>query len=259
MNAADVIAALDLPRAARVDQRVAKKLLVENGAVTAADKRRINDGIEELTWIAALKPTTIGVPAYRDDRREYLEIAVLALALRPSEEPLAPRGRGGGVRGSQRIVELVHRAIPYPVLLVAADAEALAVSVAHKRHAENEAGKVVLDEAVVAADVPPAASALEWFAAFRVAAQPRHHLLALYQGWLEGVEALAAARITGQCAPALDPATRRKALADYGRLSREVSLLRAQAERETQLPRRVELNLEIKRFEATLAEAKKHL
>ena len=47
---------------ARVDQRVPKKLLLEHGAPTAADKRQINDGIEELLWVAALKPTTIGVP-----------------------------------------------------------------------------------------------------------------------------------------------------------------------------------------------------
>ena len=39
MNPATVIAALNLPADARVDQRVPKKLLVENGAPTAADKR----------------------------------------------------------------------------------------------------------------------------------------------------------------------------------------------------------------------------
>ncbi len=70
MTIAAVLAALSLPADARVDQRVAKTLLVENGAPTAADKRQINEGIEELIWLAALKPTTIGVPAYRDDSRE---------------------------------------------------------------------------------------------------------------------------------------------------------------------------------------------
>ena len=40
MTAADVIAALALPPESRVDQRVAKKLLVEHGAPTAADKLR---------------------------------------------------------------------------------------------------------------------------------------------------------------------------------------------------------------------------
>jgi hypothetical protein len=72
MTPADLIAALDLPAAARVDQRVPKKLLLENGAPTATDKRAIADGVEELIWLAALKPTTIGVAAYRDEAREYL-------------------------------------------------------------------------------------------------------------------------------------------------------------------------------------------
>ena len=64
MNGDALLAALDLPASSRVDQRVPKKLLLENGAPTAADKRLINDGIEELLWLAALKPTTIGVPEY---------------------------------------------------------------------------------------------------------------------------------------------------------------------------------------------------
>ena len=63
MNGDELIAALDLPESARVNKRVPKTLLVEHGAPTAADKRRINEGIEELRWLAVLKPTTVGVPA----------------------------------------------------------------------------------------------------------------------------------------------------------------------------------------------------
>ncbi|MBK6845892.1 MAG: DUF4391 domain-containing protein [Gemmatimonadetes bacterium] len=39
--AADVIAALALPAESRVDQRIPKKLFLENGAPTAADRKRI--------------------------------------------------------------------------------------------------------------------------------------------------------------------------------------------------------------------------
>jgi hypothetical protein len=45
MTSTAVIAALQLPADSRVDQRVAKKLLAENGAPTASDKRHIHDGI----------------------------------------------------------------------------------------------------------------------------------------------------------------------------------------------------------------------
>lgn len=90
MNAGEMVAAPDFPPAARVDQRVPKELLLENGAPTAAGRRHISEGIEEFLWLAALKPTTIGVPHYRDEVREYLEIAVLRLALRPGAKAPAP-------------------------------------------------------------------------------------------------------------------------------------------------------------------------
>ena len=55
MNFAPVINALAMPPGARVDQRVPKKLLLEQGAPTAADKRQIQDGIEDMVWVGRAK------------------------------------------------------------------------------------------------------------------------------------------------------------------------------------------------------------
>jgi hypothetical protein len=133
MNVTALIDALALPSDARVDQRVPKKLLLEQGPPTAADKRQITGGIEEMSWIAALKPTNIGVPEYRDAVREYLEIAVLTVALRPLVGRTSVRS--GGLKSTlrPRLVELIHRAIPYPVVLVAEHGDAVGLSLAHKR------------------------------------------------------------------------------------------------------------------------------
>lgn len=141
MNADALIAALDLPASSRVDRRVPKKLLLENAGPTAADKRRINDGIDELLWLAALKPTTIGVPEYRDDECEYIEIPVLRLTLRATAS-------------TARLLGLVHRAIPYPLLLVTEQGERCGLSAAHKRWSLGEAGRTVLDGDMVAAEWP---------------------------------------------------------------------------------------------------------
>ena len=132
MTVDQLLAALDLPDSSRVDRRVPKKLLVENGAVVAADKRLIDEGVEELRWIAALKPTTVAIPEYRDGVREYLEIAVLSLILDPDGK--APR-----------LLELVHRAIPYPVVLVSLQSKTPGISLAHKRWSQGEAAKTVID------------------------------------------------------------------------------------------------------------------
>lgn len=242
MSVETVIAALSIPPQARVDQRVAKKLLVENGAATPADKRWINDGIEELTWVAVLKPTTIGVAAYSDAVRDYLEIAVLSLALRSE-------ARTG------RLVELVHRAIPYPVFLITSGSDNLSLSVAHKRHAQNEAELVVLDDDVTAAELLEDVRREAILQQLSLKLQPKANLLTLYQGWLESIEAISASQVTGRVLVATDPAAaaaRREALAEHTRLTRVIAGLKAQAQRESQIPRRVELNLEIKRLEATL-------
>ena len=249
MTTASVIAALGLPADARADQRVPKKLLVENGAPTAADKRQINDGIEELHWLAALKPATIGVPIFRDDTREYLEIAVLSLTLRAGAK--APR-----------LTELIHRAIPYPVFLIQSQPAGLVLSLAHLRWSQGQSGQTVLDGPLITATMDAATPATDAFlASLNVTSQPRQHLHALYQGWMERFEAHAAAHLTGSFTPATDAAAaerRRAALAEHERLTREMTSLRARAGKESQLNRRVELNLQLKQLESRLAEATTH-
>ena len=265
MNRSDVVSALNLPESARVDQRVPKKLLLENGAPTASDKRLITDAIEDIQWLAALKPNTIGVPEYRDTQREYLEIAVLAVTLRGAIKPTS----------LSRLVELVHRAVPYPVLLLLVDEPTLILSLAHKRWAQNEAGKIVLDGDLMSASLPCTASGTTeadtkarpeaehaFVQSLAIARQPQASLHALYQGWIECVQALHAARRTGSYQAAATPeqaAARRQALVDCQRLEGEISRLRTQAAKEKQLARQVELNLTLKRVQAALAAARDQL
>lgn len=243
MNAAELIAALDLPTCARVDRRVPKTLLVEHGAPTAADKRRIQEGIEEVQWLAALKPTTIGVPAYRDAVREYLEIAVLSVTLRPDAKV-------------DRLAKLIHRAVPYPLFLITTQDEHLMLSLAHKRWSQGESGATVLDDDLVAAQLSTEGSSglLPNFQdALSLARQPRTDLYRLYQGWIDTLLALRAARVTGTFTIAASPeqaAVRCEALRDCGRLDAEIARLRVAAAKEKQMSRQVELNLELKRVEA---------
>ena len=247
MTAAELLDALDLPAAARVDRRIPKTLLTEHGAPTAADKRRINEGIEQAQWVAALKPTTVGVAEYRDEIREYLEIAVLQLKLRPVAKP-------------GRLVELLHRAVPYPVMAVTEQGERAHLSLAHKRWSQGEAGKTVLDGEVLTADPAgvEAPTRAAFLSALALDRQPRENLYALYQGWMDTLLALQAARRTATF-NLPDSADRRiargEALADCERLEAEIARLRAGAAKEKQMPRQVELNLELKRLEAERAAA----
>lgn len=249
-----LIEALALPASCRVDQRVPKKMLADNGAPAAADKRLLTDGIEAVQWVAALKPGTVAVPEYRDETREYLEIVVLAVEVRDTH------GKPAQVR---RLAELVHRAIPYPVLLLQTLAERVLLTAGHKRAAQNEAGKVVLDgELTVAEIVGPVDALAPMLQALAMSRQSQGNLQALYQGWIDCLNAWQAAQYSGAFSLKATPeqtAAQREALRTCQRLEAEVARLHALAAKEKQMARQVELNLALKRLNAELASARGQL
>ena len=253
-----IVAALELPTSSRVDQRVPKKMLVEHGAPTTADKRLLTDGIEEIQWLAALKPSTVAVPEYSDDVREYLEVAVLRVEVRGSAGGQSPKSFN-----ISRLAELVHRAVPYPVLLILAAPHCVTISMAHKRAAQNEAGKVVLDGEVTSVTVDPTQTPEDaFFRALALDRQPHANLMALYQGWMDCLIAAQAARITGAFDVPDEPgksAARRTALRACERLEQEAARLRALAAKERQIAKQVDLNLALKRVQAALAAAREQL
>jgi hypothetical protein len=246
MKLQDILSALGLPDSTCVNQRVPKKLLLENGAPTAADKRRINEGIEEIQWLASLKPNTIGVSDYCDEVREYLEIALLSVTLRPETK-------------AARLAELIHRAIPYPLFLILLQGNQATLSLAHKRRALNEAGKFVLDGDIVEVTVTgntPANS--QFLAALALGKQPRADLLLLYQGWMDTLVALQASQITGTFSKAATneaAIARRDAVQRCRELEMKIAVLWNAAEKEKQMARQVEINLEVKGLEAQLSSA----
>lgn len=243
MTPFDPVAALAIPSDALIDRRVPKTLLIENGGFAQGDRRRIQKGVEELRWLAALKPATVGIAEYRDAGREYVEIAVLKLELRSA------------VRGG-RIVELVHRAVPYPVLLTVWLDGTPELSLAHKRRSLGEADKIVIDGAIVAARVSDECSP-ESLDAFRkvlaLKRQPRGTLKDLYQGWIDTIHAFRAATITGGFrlpSTAAAASEREAALREYWRLSERIENILSVAREEKQMSRRAEVNMELVRLRA---------
>ena len=262
-----LVEALTLPASCRVDQRVPKKMLIDHGAPTAADKRLLNDCIESVQWLAVLKPHTVGVPIWRDDEREYLEIAVLVVTLRGSESISPAPAQLASPASVARLTELLHRAVPYPVLLLMVVNDAphgLTVSAAHKRWAHNEAGKVVLDGDVLAAALTCTAPGVPaaFLQAMALRQQPHTHLLALYEGWMACLLALQVAQHTGQfvCQNGLQPLSdKREQLQKYEQLLADAAHLRSQAGKARQMAQQVALNLELQRLQVELQKTKESL
>ena len=269
LSSEQLISALCLPAEATVGQRVPKKMLAENltsrSTATSADRKLLHEQIEEVTWVAALKPTNAGIPVYQDEVRSYLELAVLSVRLREGSQ-LAPIPAKVSPSVA-RLAELVHRAIPYPVLLVLDDDARLYLSLVHIRWAQKEADKAVLDgdliQGVFVHNGSPAASVMDadtvnaFINAMDLSKQPRTDLLTLYQGWMDTLSAWQAAAVTGrfECVSPQQAMARRATLRRCHELDAQISSLRAAASKEKQMARQVAANLEIKALMAERQQA----
>ncbi|MCP5541978.1 MAG: DUF4391 domain-containing protein [Akkermansiaceae bacterium] len=248
-----ILDAFALPPATLVDRRVPKTLLVENGAPTAADKRLIQDSIEELRWIASLKPNLVGIAAWTSPQGSYEEIAVLTATFR--EKSRVPR-----------LTDLIHRAIPYPVVLLTLLNQSAVLSLAHKRLSQAESGKFVLeDEVHVSPPIQPESPddvAKRFLESFPLHRQNAGDLRQLYQAWIDRIIAFRAGQVTGAFRPIADSdasAVVKDSLDRHGKLLMEIQSLRKQAAKERQLNRRADLNLKIKTLELELDQVKASL
>lgn len=239
--AADVLTALHLPATALTNQRVPKKLLLEHGTQAPADKRLIETHVGELWWHASLKPHTVGIPDFHDETRTYPELAVLTLEL---------RGTAADSAKATRLTELVHRAIPYPLLLLThtSGQPLLSASVAHKRHSQISHEDIVLADSLVTTHLNLGSAGNTHDAPYLQTldiTQPTRDLYTLYDIWLGAALAHVTAPITGEFRSPADPQAHRDILRQHAELEREIVSLRAVAKKERSLARRAELNLKV--------------
>ena len=249
MTPDDVVDALRLPADCAVDVRVPKTQLQAHSDFSAGDRRLLQDGIDTLSWAAAIRPDAVGIPAYTapDGSRRVPELHVMSLRARTGTK-------------LTRLEELLHRAVPYPILLVSEQESGPRVSVALKRMSHVRKGDVALDSPPVTASLGdvPAAVGDAFLSALQLDRQPRIDLSTVYEGWLVCTVALRVAAVIGEFALAgtLDAAqTQLTALTESSRLETEINKLVAQIKKEKQIPRRIELQDQIKAKRVALSVA----
>lgn len=247
LTVADVQSALQLPDAALVNRRVPKKLLVERSP-TPADRRLVQDNVEQISWIAALKPSNIGIAPFVDSTHDYMEVSVVSIDLRGIECSSSK---------ARRLAEMTHRAIPYPIMLLANSGGELALSLSHVRRAQDGTGTTVLEGPLYWAVLTGAPESVDGrsvhlaLAALEVGRQRRSTFWDLYQAWIAVIVAWKAMPISG--AFSLPTSGDRayamhRAVLRIGELRQEIESLRRAAAKERQIARLAEINQSIQRL-----------
>ena len=121
-----------IPESCRLGKRVYKRLFHENAKLSATDKKALSDDVDTILWQYTFKSTTIPIQPYENDQREYHEVALLQVNLKQT-------GR------VNRLAEIVHRAIPYPLFVVFVSDTTCSISLAYKRFSKAEKEAIVAE------------------------------------------------------------------------------------------------------------------
>jgi len=245
--------AMNLPESCLLNSRIYKKMLLESADLSSNDKKVVTEDIDTLVWRYTLKPETINIPKLQTDEYDYPEIAVIHVTLK-SDNSKSPRR-------AKRLVEIIQRAIAYPLVLVISHDKNLWLSLANKRQSLADSQKLMVEDFFDSNWIDGTASdSIEQ--AFIASLDSKHldwtNFYTFYQGYVARMLALQAARHTGQfrlenphevdatssAGPVRD---RQVLLQDIRKLEEEESSLKASLKAETQFNRRLALNMSIKR------------
>lgn len=263
---------LSLPPKALLGARIYKKQVLENAALSIADRKLITDQVDTMEWRYAIKPANCAIARYDDDEREYGEIAVLHIVLKSPIPSMQLK----------RLGELLQRAIPYPLLLVFVANEAtatvvsssaqetdlpvnatsatLAICMADKRINRADASKLTIartfDTAWLNLDQLQAIEQ-DFLLDFALPACNPQHLYSVYADLTRCIVALDIARRTGyyqRSTSAEADQQRHETLQAMRQVEVQLAGQYALLKTETQFNRQLALNVQIKQLQQQMSE-----
>ncbi|MCB2146744.1 MAG: DUF4391 domain-containing protein [Deltaproteobacteria bacterium] len=236
-----------IPDTCHLGKRVFKKLFHENAKLGVTDKKALRDDIDVITWQYTLKPSTIPINAYEDEQRDYPEIAFLQVDLKT-------------LNRTKRLAEVIHRAIPYPLVVVFVYQASCAMSLAHKRFSQAEKGAIVAEDIIISDWISifdPTPVQWAFLNSLYIPDLPHTHYWALYTAFMDRLIALSCAMFTGEYrldTTATKRKDRRVQLLACHELEIQIEVYKAEIKKETQFNRKVELNMKFKMLEQQLAQ-----
>lgn len=230
---------LAFPEACRLGNRVPKKQFYENATLGPADVKAFRDDVDVIHWVYTLKPNNTSIKPWVDCESEYEEIVVLQVDAKTQQR-------------TGRLAQVIHRAIPYPLIVIFAFESSVAFSLAPKRFSQAEKGAIVAEEFYSTGWInTESATAVEqvFLASIQFDKLPKSHFLAFYSSFVDRVIALDCARLSGEFRienTAELQKRRRENLAHCHELEVQIAELRAAIKKETRFNRQVQLNIRIK-------------
>ena len=141
---------IKVPNSAIVNSIIPKQDIFEATQMNKSDQDYFVKYVKQIRWLYKFDDSTIRIKPYEDEEKSYLEVELISIKLK-NEFQEYNHNTGNFHRFDarlDRIVDILHRFIPYPILLCADFKDEIKFYVSHISESKADYNKITLDELI---------------------------------------------------------------------------------------------------------------
>ena len=141
---------IKVPDSAIVNSIIPKQDIFEATEMDSRDKDYFVRYVKQIRWMYKFDDSSIRIKPYEDEEKSYLEVELISINLKKEFQDYN-HNTGNYHRFDarlDRIVDILHRFIPYPILLCAEFKEEIKFYVSHISESKADYNKITLDKLI---------------------------------------------------------------------------------------------------------------
>ena len=242
---------LQIPERSLIQQRLTKAFFLRIIGLSSAERKLLNNTIEQMEILAQLIPEKSNVPSLVNDTESYEQVLVIVCTV--TDGTLDQVG--------EKCILFIQKYIAHQVLLILEDATGYRVNVTEKRINQKDNSKLTMERSFttnVLSKLYKNELSDALYKAMNFSSLNKTNLQLLYKGYIQAVVQYQAATITGSYIKRTNARTAEdmKHLEAIGLLESTINSLSSQMKKESQLNEQVQLNIKIKEKRTEISKLK---
>lgn len=231
---------LNIPERNVLDKKLTKAFFLKNFLLSASEKKLLNNDIQQMNWLASIKPVTANISAVNTNDYKYEEIQVMVCTI--SDNTLETN--------AEKCIQLFQKYIPYQILVIVEDSNEFKINVCDKRINKSETTKRTIERYFITNtlsklyknDLNEA-----FYKALDFGNLDKTNLELLYKSYIQAVVQFQAASITGSYQKRSNARTQQdmEHLEAIEQLEKDIVSLSSHIKKASQLNEKVQFNIEI--------------
>ena len=245
---------LQLPEGCLLNRKLTKAFFLKNFDLSTAEKKLLNTVIQGMEWLASIKPSNANIQVLKNENYVFDEIQIMLCTLPNNQmETMA-----------KRCIELFQKYIPYQMLVIVEDEVAFIINTCDKRVNQNINSLRTIEgyfTTVPISKLYKSALVSSFYKALEFSLLDKTNLETTYKGFVQAVVQYQAASLTGS----FHNRTQKRTEEDMADLlaietiEKEAVNLISQLKKESQLNKKITLNIAIQKKRESITNIKNKL